>query len=199
MMRIALLPVLAAAQSVETPMDTAGTMDHMGEEMPSEYEELGGEKYDASMWEDQFAQMDTNGDGFLSMDEALNVGASEEEKESIRTFVESADIDQDGMVSLDEYKSFADAHEQHSFEEKLKVIETEFQSADQDQDGYVTVPEVEELVGDEVQKEDVQTFFNDADLDGDGKLSYDEYVDYAFRNEEMEDIEPVEETPEPEL
>ena len=34
-----------------------------------------------SIWtQEQFLQMDINGDGFLSIDEALNVAGSEEEK-----------------------------------------------------------------------------------------------------------------------
>jgi len=190
----------AAAQSEHSA--GAGPVDM---ELPEGMDEPAGkyaemDEFDSSFWEDQFQQMDINSDGMLSLEEALNVASSEEEKESIQHFMESADLDEDGAVDLEEYKTFAEHHEQHSFDERLQIIEDEFLSADTNGDGFVRPEEVQDIIQDGADEEDVMSFFEMADTDGDGQLSYDEYVEYAFNNnfdEEEEGIEAFE--PEPEL
>ena len=66
-----LLPTLTVAQETAdvVPGQTIESFDM--KDMPADHEELGAQNKDHAMWDEQFAQMDLDGDGYLSRDEVM--------------------------------------------------------------------------------------------------------------------------------
>lgn len=194
MMRV-LAGFVAGAVAQDASMHaTEGVQMNLNDELKqAEYEEQEALEYQQRLHalKEQFDTMDLNKDGFLDNEEAHKMATNDEEVASINAFLDKADNDSDGKITVDEYSDFAEKLDQERFDEKMRTIDSEFAAADADQDGHISLTEVVKLVGDEVGEQDVKAFFMDADTDSNDAISYDEYVDYAFQTDEDHvEVEP---------
>jgi Ca2+-binding EF-hand superfamily protein len=116
--------------------------------------------------QENFADLDTNGNGFIEAAEAPQGPPPEGAKPEVEMgtdFIADWDKDGDGKVSRDEYLGPPE----------------HFDALDTNKDGFIDkseAPQMPPAEGDEVMVEKGQGFINDWDADGDGKVSADEYT-----------------------
>ena len=132
--------------------------------------------YNQKYSKDRFMEADTDGDGFLSKEEAAASITQFEGSAGNQRF-EKADSNQDGLLSLEEAAARKGKEKEHGAEAARKAQDKHFNKdrfmeADADGDGFVTWEEAAATKG------VADTFggkrFTKADADGDGKLSFEE-------------------------
>lgn len=136
----------------------------------------GGKNYQRGYNVERFNKADTNGDGFLTKEEA---GALMKGSEGYRgrDRFEAADTDKDGLLSMEEASAWKAREKQHGTErareaQDMRYKRARFDEADTDGDGFVSREEAS------ADKRAYDLFggkrFDRADKDGDGKLSLEE-------------------------
>ena len=130
--------------------------------------------------EEQIKQLDTSGDGLLSITE-LKKGynkffsdmLTDAEFEDIMKII---DQDHSGQISIEEFLRITVNYENVVTDKNLKYA---FEYFDKDHSGYLSPDEVKEILGLNGDSKKMMNVVSDiiksVDLNGDGKISYDEF------------------------
>jgi len=108
--------------------------------------------------------------------EKFRIDGSEEimTDEDVDNFIEFADINKDGVISLEEFIDGATEYERMSAEEQLKDA---FNLFDKNNDGFIEAPGLLEalsfLPNFEIEK--AQAIIDEYDVNKDGKMDFDEF------------------------
>jgi Ca2+-binding EF-hand superfamily protein len=116
-----------------------------------------------------FAQIDSDQDGKVGVDEFLHFSLAAEEARLAQAFA-AQDRDQDGFLSLEEYILAT---------EPTVGILRRFQEMDLDHNGLISLAEALEIAEKlylPLNAEQVQAIIRKVDGDGDGQVSYYEYL-----------------------
>jgi Ca2+-binding EF-hand superfamily protein len=118
-----------------------------------------------------FKKLDTNGDGFLSLDEFKASPLGKRDAAKAEDVYKAMDTKADGQVSFEEFKSFRPAWNP----------ERAFRKIDANNDGFLTLDEFK--VGPMAQKNPskAEEIFNKMDTNSDGKVSLEEFT--AFHHQ----------------
>ena len=118
-----------------------------------------------------FAQLDTDQSGWLSREEIRAAVASRGlPKAHVQAFIEAADHDGDGRISLSEF--------QHFCEQREAQLRSVFARLDRSGDGRLTSEEIRagcDALGVRVSNEQQRTLMQRLDVNGDGGVSFDEF------------------------
>jgi Ca2+-binding EF-hand superfamily protein len=132
--------------------------------------------YDKHYNRDRFTAADTNGDGFLSKQEAAASAKGFEGKRGSERF-DAADTNRDGKLSLEEATARRSAEKERATEQSGAAYNQvysrdRFQEADTNGDGFVSRQEAaaDKMWADQLGGQR----FDKADTDGDGRLSLEE-------------------------
>jgi calcium-dependent protein kinase len=135
----------------------------------------------------QFAMMDVDGDGVLTLDEMITAlrkmeqgeGRTPISEEEIREIVESLDYDGDGQIDYMEFVTAAMhiGQKQRGDKDKWKgQVQRAFSSIDKDGNGMITAEELNaELSALGETKESIAELIKEHDTDGDGMISFEEF------------------------
>jgi len=136
-----------------------------------------------------FANVDTNSDGYITMDEmesAMNQCGQHPTKRAMQLMMTQADKNHDGMISIDEFME--SMIEQYQKQQRRSIgkqsqeeLVAQFKLFDKNGDGYIERNEMVSIVR-ELQLESsfpvevIDTLFGEADVDGDGRISLPEFI-----------------------
>ncbi|KAG1660138.1 hypothetical protein FOA52_003798 [Chlamydomonas sp. UWO 241] len=135
-----------------------------------------------------FKEMDTDGDGVLSVAElrqALALKGFPIPQDQARALLASIDIDCDGVIDYEEFLA-ATVHQQRLNNDECML--KAFQHFDRDGSGFITQEELKEAmaevarrhssVGGGVSDENSAALLRDIDADADGRINYEEFCAY---------------------
>ncbi|VDD84037.1 unnamed protein product [Mesocestoides corti] len=126
----------------------------------------------------KFNDMDTNGDGSLSIDEIKQCcKASGLSPSKVKEFISLFDEDGDSRVTLDEYEKALGLKEVPPA--SRAEWEAAFKEMDKDNSGKLTVDELYEglrKAGNNISKDDVIKIVSSVDDDGDRSLTMKEFI-----------------------
>ena len=118
-----------------------------------------------------FAQLDTDQSGWLGPEEIRAAVASRGlPKAHVQAFMDAADHDGDGRISLSEF--------QHFCEQREAQLRSVFARLDRSGDGRLTSEEIRagcDALGVRVSNEQQRTLMQRLDVNGDGGVSFDEF------------------------
>ncbi|EKX37446.1 hypothetical protein GUITHDRAFT_116409 [Guillardia theta CCMP2712] len=118
-----------------------------------------------------FDQIDTNGDGFLSVKEIQQALTSPEVNDTIRVLFETFDENEDGLISRDEaMKKLVQIPAG-----KEKLIE-HFNAIDVNGDGVLTYEEFYEGMKDQMPPDEIERVYHQLDKDNDECITLDEFI-----------------------
>lgn len=125
----------------------------------------------------QFDQMDTNGDGMISLQEMADFlhKMGEPKEEAMRTattIISQIDQDGDKMITRAEWQ---DARISTKFQDD-NLIKEQFKKLDLDGDGFISHSELTNLFKGKLGPKLINKMIEEVDSDNDGKISYEEFV-----------------------
>ena len=125
-----------------------------------------------------FKEIDTNGDGKLSLDEVL-VGydkffGKNMEKEDIIKMFKSVDTDNSGFIDYTEFVIASMNEKQMLSNDKLQAA---FKMFDKDGSGSISSEEIKEVLGfgKSLNEEQVNAIIREVDANGDNEISFEEF------------------------
>merc|ERR1711920_511788 len=141
----------------------------------------------------QFAAMDKNGDGIINLEELTEYlhsrgGTRDEAHEKASNIIKHLDQDNDGQISLKEFK---DARLATKFQDD-DLIRDSFNKIDTDNDGFITHEELSKLFNGQIRQELVMHMIQEIDENNDGQISYDEFVNAMKKGCLKEVLQPRE-------
>ncbi len=116
-----------------------------------------------------FAQLDSNQDGKIELDEYLNFALTKEENRLTKKF-QAADTNKDGGVEFEEFVAVVEPYFQ---------ILKKFHELDLDQNGLLSLEEALNIADRlvlPVSTTQLQAIMQEVDRDGDGQITYYEYL-----------------------
>jgi len=119
--------------------------------------------------------------------EKFRIDGSEEimTDEDVDNFIEFADINKDGVISLEEFIDGATEYERMAAEEQLKDA---FNLFDQNNDGFIEAPGLLDalsfLPNFEIEK--AQAIIDEYDVNKDGKMDFDEFKQFILKNDQFQ-------------
>ena len=128
--------------------------------------------------EHEFRRLDSDGSGALSHDEVkegLRQRGLPASKEAIGGFFAKADLNGDGKISIEEYRTFV--------RERIAELQEVYTSVDANGDGRLTTDELRraaQRLGFSVSAEQLRRVQEVADRDHDGAVSFDEFVTFLL-------------------
>ena len=144
---------------------------------------------DIEKLQQEFLELDTDGDGTISIEELGNVlrsmrGKLKVSESEIKRVLKDVDKDGDGNINVKEY--FANMKNKTTRNLIYRALlqrsaaRKQFAKFDKDGSGYITMEEVkqvfEERTGGEVSIEQVKEMLGESDKNNDGKINYEEFV-----------------------
>eukprot|EP00123_Amoebidium_parasiticum_P009941 comp19792_c0_seq1/m.23754 comp19792_c0_seq1/g.23754 ORF comp19792_c0_seq1/g.23754 comp19792_c0_seq1/m.23754 type:complete len:599 (-) comp19792_c0_seq1:63-1859(-) len=144
---------------------------------------------EAQVYKQAFNLFDQDHDGVVSSSELNKVfkamGQNLTEQE-LRLLVAEADLNGDGVISLDEFIGLMQRRMRHAREaatgEEMKAI---FQVIDKDGDGHICAAELKHIMvslGEKISDEQIDQMIKEADTDGNGKIDYNEFIAYLTKD-----------------
>ena len=118
---------------------------------------------------DAFAQIDSNHDGKIEIDEYLNFALTEEKIRLTRAF-EALDTDKDGCIEFEEFVV--------ATEPNFQILK-KFRDLDLDRNGLLSLEEALNIAAQldlPLNTNQVRTIMTEADQDQDGQITYYEYL-----------------------
>ena len=119
--------------------------------------------------------------------EKFRIDGSEEimTDEDVDNFIDFADINKDGVISLEEFIDGATEYERMSAEEQLKDA---FNLFDNNNDGFIEAPGLLDalsfLPNFEIEK--AQVIIDEYDVNKDGKMDFDEFKQFILKNDQFQ-------------
>lgn len=116
-----------------------------------------------------FAEVDTDQDGKIDVDEFLDATVAEEEKRLLKLF-QTLDTDNDGAIDFEEFII--------AKEPTFHILER-FRELDLDHNGLLSIQEAIDIADRlvlPIDAEQVRLIIHDLDRDGDGQITYYEYL-----------------------
>jgi len=135
-----------------------------------------------------FAEMDENGDGWISIGELKNSLAKIKQGANVMEILKQADIDGDGKIDYNELLSTYVDRKLNAKEERMFVA---FSKLDQNGDGRISAEELEGVLKKEhifssTDHDSVTKILKEADKDGDGKIDYEEFLSIMWAKSHTE-------------
>ncbi len=127
-----------------------------------------------------FAKCDEDGSGAITKDELGSIfkalGQNFSDKERIE-MMKNIDLNEDGFVTFNEFLSLYKKHVLFKVqEEKLREA---FKICDYDGNEFVTLDELKRvvnMVGENLNEEQIIKMIKKVDIDGDGKINFEEFI-----------------------
>merc|ERR1719193_1170386 len=134
-------------------------------------------KADHKALQDQFNQMDENGDGKVNLEELTEYiykrgGSREQAQKAASNIIRQLDQDNNGAITLAEWQ---DARLSTKFQDDDLVKES-FKRIDQNNDGFICHEELFKLFNGQLNHQLVKQMIAEIDQTNDGRISYDEFV-----------------------
>ncbi|KAH8864198.1 16 kDa calcium-binding protein [Schistosoma japonicum] len=132
----------------------------------------------------QFRKMDKDGNGTLSRREIRQCMKSSGFEESfIKEFIETFDLDGDGVITLEEYERVLNIIPQE--EKEAAVWSNVFNDMDKDHSGKISVSELVSLLnemGYEIQTTEIGQWMNKNKVNKDEGMDYQQFLNFMRRN-----------------
>ncbi|KNC75266.1 hypothetical protein SARC_12204 [Sphaeroforma arctica JP610] len=145
---------------------------------------------DIEVFKDAFNIFDRDGDGSISANEldlvfrALGQVLTAQE---LKILVAEADLNGDGVISIDEFIGMMARRIVHTKGEKEENIKRVFEIFDRDGSGKIDRNELayvlNEVLDQDCSEEQIEQIIKEADLEGDGEINYQEFNNYLFSQE----------------
>ena len=135
-----------------------------------------------------FADIDKNGDGYISKSELSDaikaVGRKISDKE-LDEIIKTVDKDGDNQVDFNEFLKLMDGNCFVQSVDSFKEMKDLFSLFDVDNDGFVTEEEISKTMkefGQKIRKKDIRKMMQEADRNNDGKISFDEFKNMVLNS-----------------
>ena len=126
-----------------------------------------------------FESLDDDHNGFIEKDELLKEyknyfpGTTEKQLKVINTFLESADVNNNGKIDYAEFLTSMNLGNKELSEQTLKEV---FNFYDYDKNGFIEASDIREIFEDTgLSDQQIHEIIDDVDLNQDRKLSFDEF------------------------
>ena len=126
-----------------------------------------------------FESLDNDNNGFIEKDELLKEyknyfpGTTEKQLKVINTFLESADVNNNGKIDYAEFLTSMNLGNKELSEQTLKEV---FNFYDYDKNGFIEASDIREIFEDTgLSDQQIHEIIDDVDLNQDRKLSFDEF------------------------
>ena len=155
---------------------------------------MGMSKNKVAQYEKIFMKMNADGtEGDLTRDEMLKakeffqIGEDADlmTDEDIVQFINFADINGDGFISLNEFVNGAIKYEEVLAEEQLQEA---FETFDKDKDGVISAPDMIDVLSfiPSFDPASAQKIIDKYDVNGDGQMDFDEFKTFVIEDKQFE-------------
>ena len=121
-----------------------------------------------------FADIDTNGDGMLSMEELENAAERLEFTADVKEMLKECDTDKSGFIDYTEFLTATVNKAQAYSKERLKEV---FNIFDKNGDGKISLDELKTVLGGNGKSDEMfRRMIKEADTNGDGEIDLEEFI-----------------------